>query len=79
MLHGGVYLYPHTKKNPEGKLRLMYECNALAFVIEQAGGKASDGQKRIMEIKPKSLHQRAPLIIGSPEMVQQVEELHKRI
>lgn len=75
MLRGGIYLYPSTKKSPKGKLRLMYECNALAFVVEQAGGKASNGQKRIMEIQPESLHQRVPLIIGSVDMVKEVEDM----
>lgn len=69
LLKGGIYIYPSTDKNPQGKLRLMYECNALAFVVEQAGGKASTGTQRIMEIKPKTLHQRCPLYIGSQEMV----------
>lgn len=69
LLKGGIYMYPATAANPEGKLRLMYECNALAFVVEQAGGKASTGLQRIMEIKPQSLHQRCPLYIGSEEMV----------
>ncbi len=69
LLKGGIYLYPATDKNPQGKLRLMYECNALAFVVEQAGGKASTGTERIMEIKPKTLHQRCPLYIGSKKMV----------
>jgi fructose-1,6-bisphosphatase I len=77
MLRGGIYLYPSTKKSPKGKLRLMYECNALAFVVEQAGGRASDGQRRIMEIQPESLHQRVPLILGSEDMVRQVEALCK--
>ncbi|MDH3711383.1 MAG: class 1 fructose-bisphosphatase [Cyclobacteriaceae bacterium] len=69
LLKGGIYLYPSTDQNPQGKLRLMYECNALAFVVEQAGGKASTGTERILEIKPKSLHQRCPLYIGSKKMV----------
>ena len=71
LLKGGIYMYPATDQNPQGKLRLMYECNALAFVVEQAGGQASTGKERIMEIKPKSLHQRCPLYIGSEEMVNQ--------
>ncbi|WP_242922663.1 class 1 fructose-bisphosphatase [Pontibacter liquoris] len=74
LLKGGVYLYPATKKSPNGKLRLMYECNTLAFIIEQAGGKATDGNRRIMELTPKELHQRCPLVIGSPDMVDKVEE-----
>ena len=71
LLKGGIYMYPSTDKNPQGKLRLMYECNALAFVVEQAGGRASTGKERIMEIKPSSLHQRCPLYIGSEDMVKQ--------
>lgn len=72
LLKGGVYIYPPTAKAPNGKLRLMYEANALAFIVEQAGGKATDGRNRIMEIEPTALHQRCPLVIGSAEMVDQV-------
>src|SRR5262249_21208709 len=61
LLKGGVFLYPPTEKQPGGKLRLMYEANPLAFVAEQAGGAASTGFGRIVEIQPKSLHQRTPL------------------
>lgn len=74
LIKGGVFIYPSTAKSPKGKLRLLYECNPLAFIIEQAGGKASDGFKRILEIKPGSLHQRTPLFIGSPNMVAKAEE-----
>jgi len=70
LLKGGIYLYPATAKDPQGKLRLMYECNALAFVAEQAGGKASDGIKRILDITPKDLHQRTPFFVGSVRMVE---------
>lgn len=73
MLKGGIYIYPITKNNPSGKLRLMYECNALAFIVEQAGGKATDGRNRILDIKPESLHQRVPLFIGSKNMVEKAE------
>ncbi|MFY0687028.1 MAG: class 1 fructose-bisphosphatase [Cyclobacteriaceae bacterium] len=69
MLKGGIYLYPRTKKNPDGKLRLLYECNALAFIAEQAGGMATTGFKRILEIEPTSFHQRSAFLIGSKEMV----------
>lgn len=69
LITGGIYIYPTTTKSPNGKLRLLYECNPLAFVIEQAGGKASTGGKRIMETPIKELHQRTPLFIGSSEMV----------
>jgi fructose-1,6-bisphosphatase I len=78
LLKGGIYLYPSTKKAPKGKLRLMYECNALAYIVEQAGGKATDGTRRILDIEPTELHERCPLYIGSEEMVDKVEEfLHK--
>lgn len=73
LLKGGIYIYPATKKSPQGKLRLLYECNALAYIVEQAGGKATNGQKRIMEIEPKELHQRMPLYIGSSKMVEKAE------
>jgi len=73
MLKGGIYIYPATAKDTNGKLRLMYECNALAFVAEQAGGKASDGVNRILDIQPKSLHQRTPFYVGSKEMVKKAE------
>ncbi|MFZ4786022.1 MAG: class 1 fructose-bisphosphatase [Flavobacteriales bacterium] len=75
MIKGGIYIYPGTKSAPEGKLRLMYEANPLAFIVEQAGGKASDGRQRIMDIKPKELHQRVPLFIGSKNMVEKAEAL----
>jgi fructose-1,6-bisphosphatase I len=73
LLKGGIYLYPATAKVPQGKLRLMYECNALAFIAEQAGGKASDGKTRILDIIPESLHQRTPFFVGSGEMVSLAE------
>jgi fructose-1,6-bisphosphatase I len=65
LLKGGVFLYPPTKSHPQGKLRLMYEANPIAFLAEQAGGLARDGTRRIMEITPTSLHQRTPLLVGS--------------
>ncbi|MCA6078006.1 class 1 fructose-bisphosphatase [Fulvivirga sedimenti] len=70
LLKGGIYMYPPTEKNPDGKLRLMYECNALSFIVEQAGGMASTGTGRILEVAPQSLHQRVPLFIGSKRMVE---------
>ncbi|MEM9339078.1 MAG: class 1 fructose-bisphosphatase [Bacteroidota bacterium] len=71
MLKGGVYLYPNTKKAPHGKLRLIYECNALAFIAEQSGGIATDGSQRILDIQPTSFHQRTPLYLGSKKMVEE--------
>jgi fructose-1,6-bisphosphatase I len=74
LLKGGIFIYPSTAKAPKGKLRLLYECNPLALIIEQAGGKASDGQRRILELMPTSLHQRTSLFIGSARMVAKAEE-----
>ena len=69
MIKGGIYLYPGTTFRPEGKLRLLYECNPMALLIEKAGGKATDAHQRILEIQPKQLHQRCPLFIGSADMI----------
>lgn len=74
ILKGGVYIYPTSSRAPNGKLRLLYECNPMAFIVEQAGGKASDGFNRIMEIDPKELHQRVPFFCGSKNMVEKAEE-----
>ncbi|EHU0384596.1 class 1 fructose-bisphosphatase [Vibrio cholerae] len=73
LLKGGIYLYPSTQSHPNGKLRLLYECNPMAFLIEQAGGLASNGARRIMDIKPTELHQRVPFFVGSKNMVHKVE------
>jgi fructose-1,6-bisphosphatase I len=70
LLKGGIFLYPSTASAPNGKLRLLYELNPMAFIVEQAGGKASDGKQRIMEIHPESLHQRSPIFIGSKAEVE---------
>lgn len=75
LIKGGVFVYPATSKSPEGKLRLLYECNPMAFIVEQAGGIASTGKERILEIKPPKLHQRVPAIIGSKNMVKKVLEM----
>lgn len=75
LIKGGIYMYPTTSGSPNGKLRLMYECNPMAFIIEQAGGVASDGFRRIMEIEPTALHQRTAVYIGSRKMVEIVESL----
>ncbi len=74
LLYGGIFFYPADKKNPNGKLRLMYECNPMAFVVEQAGGRASNGFQRILDVKPTSLHQQIPIFIGSPINVTFCEE-----
>jgi fructose-1,6-bisphosphatase I len=65
LLKGGIFLYPPTADHPSGKLRLLYEANPIAFIAEQAGGVASDGRRRILDIEPESIHQRTPLIVGS--------------
>ncbi|OEH76113.1 hypothetical protein cyc_07005 [Cyclospora cayetanensis] len=75
LLQGGIYMYPPTKKDPKGKLRLLYECNPMAMLAEQAGGRATDGFDRILDIIPQDLHQRVPLFVGSSSLVDQVTEL----
>jgi fructose-1,6-bisphosphatase I len=72
LVRGGVFLYPQTKKAPEGKLRLLYEANPLAFMAEQAGGLATDGKQRILDKQPHAMHERTPLIIGSKLEVEKV-------
>jgi len=74
MIKGGIYIYPSYAHAPNGKLRLLYECNPMAFLAEQAGAKATNGFQRILEIEPTSLHQRVPFFCGSVEMVEKVEE-----
>lgn len=77
MIKGGIYIYPKSSKVTNGKLRLLYECNPMAFIVEQAGGKASDGYQRIMDIQPKELHQRVPFFCGSIKMVEKAETFMK--
>ncbi|SRX72477.1 Fructose-1,6-bisphosphatase class 1 [Aequorivita antarctica] len=74
MIKGGIYIYPSTSKDPKGKLRLLYECNPMAMIAEQAGGKASNGFQRILEIQPTTLHQRVPFFSGNTNMVEKAEE-----
>ncbi|EKO3572196.1 class 1 fructose-bisphosphatase [Vibrio metschnikovii] len=74
LLKGGIYLYPSTQSHPNGKLRLLYECNPMALLIEQAGGLATDGRQRILDIKPTELHQRVPFFVGSKQMVKKVSQ-----
>ena len=69
LLKGGIFIYPPTEKAPNGKLRLMYECNTMAFLVEQAGGAASTGTERVLDVKPTELHQRVPMFVGSKNMV----------
>ncbi|MFZ4833939.1 class 1 fructose-bisphosphatase [Rouxiella sp. Mn2063] len=73
LLKGGIYIYPSTASHPQGKLRLLYECNPMAFLAEQAGGKASDGKNRILDIIPQKLHERAPFFVGNSSMVEDAE------
>jgi fructose-1,6-bisphosphatase I len=73
LIKGGIYIYPSTSKDPNGKLRLLYECNPIAYIAKQAGGKSSDGFMDILDIKPTELHQRVPFICGSKLMVDKAE------
>ena len=75
MIKGGIFLYPPTSSSPKGKLRLVYECNPMAFIIEQAGGRATDGFQRILEMEVESLHQRCSIFVGSENMVRKAEEM----
>ena len=77
LLRGGIFAYPGDTTNPNGKLRLLYEAAPLAFVAEQAGGAASDGTHRIMDVEPEALHQRTPLYIGNRDQVELVEKFHR--
>jgi fructose-1,6-bisphosphatase I len=67
-------MYPSTADYPDGKLRLMYEANPMAFLVEEAGGRASNGEQRILDLEPSALHQRTPLFIGSPSLVEAAED-----
>ncbi len=73
LIKGGIFMYPGTIERPEGKLRLLYECNPFAFIMAVAGGKATDGKQRILDIIPTELHQRTPMFIGSKEMMEELE------
>lgn len=78
MIKGGIFMYPKSSKANKGKLRLLYECNPMAYITEQAGGIASDGFQRIMDIVPTELHQRAPFFCGSKKMVEKAEEFMQK-
>ncbi len=73
LLKGGIFIYPRTRKHPDGKLRLLYECNPLSFIVEQAGGKATDGSRRVLDIEASSIHQTTPIFAGSARMVEMIE------
>jgi fructose-1,6-bisphosphatase I len=75
LIKGGIFIYPVTASAPKGKLRLVYECNPMAFIIEQAGGRASNGYQRVLELEVSELHQRSAIFIGSENMVHKAEEL----
>lgn len=77
LLKGGIFLYPADRKSTKGKLRLLYEANPLSFIVEQAGGKSSTGDRRILEVVPEEIHQRVPLIIGSMSDVEEAESFWK--
>ena len=75
---GGIFMYPRDSKNKDGRLRLMYEANPMSFIVEQAGGAATDGSKRILEVQPKALHQRVAVILGSRNEVERVTSYHQK-
>ena len=78
LLRGGIYMYPGTKKRSDGKLRLLYECVPIAYIAEQAGGTATDGFRRILDIRPSALHQRSPFFVGSSHMVEKAGYFMKK-
>lgn len=78
LIKGGIFMYPLTKDKPKGKLRLLYECNPFAFIAEVAGGKATDGHQRILDIVPTELHQRSAFFVGSKKMMDELEDCIKR-
>lgn len=77
LINGGIYGYPGTRQNPNGKLRLMYESSPMSMIIEQAGGAASTGRGRILDIKPTDIHQRVPTFLGSEENVFELDQFHR--
>ncbi|XP_044302326.1 fructose-1,6-bisphosphatase 1 [Varanus komodoensis] len=78
LVYGGIFLYPANSQSPHGKLRLLYECNPMAFIIERAGGIATTGKEAILDIKPENIHQRVPIVLGSPDDVQEYIALFKK-
>jgi fructose-1,6-bisphosphatase I len=77
LIKGGIFMYPGTIEKPKGKLRLLYECNPFAFISEVAGGRATNGKERILDVQPTELHQRSPLFIGSRGMMNELDECLK--
>jgi fructose-1,6-bisphosphatase I len=78
LLYGGIFAYPADKKSKNGKLRLLYECFPMAFLVEQAGGKASTGTMRTLDIVPTNIHDRAPIFLGSKEDVEDIEKIYAK-
>lgn len=78
LVYGGIFLYPATTQSPKGKLRLLYECNPIAYIIEHAGGMAHSGERRILDIEPTAIHQRTPIFLGSKEDVEDYLQFHKK-
>ncbi len=79
LMRGGVFMYPQDLKQPRrpGRLRLMYEANPMAMLVEQAGGRASTGRQRLLDLLPESLHQRVPVILGSQQEIARIESYHE--
>uniref|UniRef100_A0A3B5B8V8 Fructose-1,6-bisphosphatase 1 n=1 Tax=Stegastes partitus TaxID=144197 RepID=A0A3B5B8V8_9TELE len=78
LVYGGIFLYPANVKSPKGKLRLLYECNPMAFIMEQAGGMATTGSTNVLDIQPTNIHQRVPVVLGSPDDVQEYISIYKK-
>ncbi|XP_069486883.1 fructose-1,6-bisphosphatase 1-like [Ambystoma mexicanum] len=78
LVYGGIFLYPANAKSPKGKLRLLYECNPMAYIMERAGGMATTGQEPVLDVKPDDIHQRVPFVLGSPEDVQEYITIVKK-
>ena len=78
LCRGGVFLYPRDTRHRDGRLRLMYEANPMAFIVEQAGGAATDGAQRILDLQPTALHQRAGVVMGSKNEVERVASYHRK-
>ncbi len=76
LIKGGIFMYPNTTDKPGGKLRLMYECNPFAFIVEVAGGLATDGHRRVLDIQPTGIHQRTPFFVGSKKMMEELQEYY---
>jgi fructose-1,6-bisphosphatase I len=79
LLYGGIFAYPADKKSKNGKLRVLYECFPMAFLIEHAGGKATTGKERVLDITPQKIHDRCPIFLGSKDDVEDVEKIYKKI